>query len=138
MIVGETETLLARATGDDFHHDNFLFFGKKKKKKQTPEEKEVRRTRRRKFWNDLEQTLQTEGLDESVNNLVGAFKKKSPGSEEASDYEVGLQGQNENDKDKKGISTGTYVVGGAVIVGLVVYVISTIHKHKQLKISSGQ
>ena len=137
MIVGETETLLARATGDDFQHDNFLFFGKKKRK-PTPEEKEARRTRRKKFWNDLAQTLQTEGMDESVNNLVGAFKKSSPGSEEASDYEVGLQGQDENDKDKKGIPTGTYVVGGAVIVGLVVYVISAIHKHKQLKISSGQ
>ena len=137
MIVGETETLLARATGDDLHHDNFLFFGKKKRK-PTPEEKEARRTERKKFWNDLEQTLQSEGMDESVNNLVGAFKKSSRGSEKASDYKVGLQGQDENGQDKKDLPAGTYVIGGAVIVGLVVYVISAIHKHKQLKISSGQ
>lgn len=139
MIVGETETLLARGTGDDLHHDNFLFFGKRKKKKRTPEEKEARKTRRKKFWSDLEQTLQAEGMDKSVNNLVGALKPTPAGSEAESDYEVGLQGQ---DKDggnsKKGLPTSMYVVGGAVVVGIVVYAISAINKSKQLKISSGQ
>lgn len=138
MILGETETLLARGTGDNLHHDNFLFFGKKRKRKRTPEEKEARRTRRKKFWADLEQTLQAEGMDKSVNNLVGAFKAPAPGKEAASDYEVGLQGQDEDGKEKKGLSTGMYVVGGAVVVGIVVYAITAINKSKQLKISSGQ
>lgn len=135
MIVGETETLLARNTGSSLHHDNFLFFGKKKK--LTPEEKEAKKKRRRQFWKDLDQTLQADGMDKSVNNLVGAFKSPPANDSTEADYEVGLQGQDKG-KDKKGIPTGMYVVGAAVVVGIVVYAISHVNKAKQLKISSGQ
>ncbi|MEO9870358.1 MAG: hypothetical protein ABJQ69_03585 [Ekhidna sp.] len=138
MILGETETLLARQTGGDDHHDNFLFFGKKKRKKRTPEENEARKARRKEFWKDVDRTLQGEGMDQSVNNLVGALKKTSSPSSAASDYQVGLEEKDGNEQKKKEIPTGTYIVGGAVVVGIIVYIISGLQKHKQLKVSNDQ
>ena len=131
MIAGETENIIGLDTEDSFYeYDEFLGFGKNKNKKpkttrrrvMTAEEIAARKEKRKNFWSGLGNTLKDngglEGVTGSIGNIFGIFKK-NPTPTGPTDFQFGVG--NSTQPDSKKVPTGIYVVGGAVVIGLVVW-----------------
>lgn len=148
MIAGELEDIIGlESEYEVYAYDEFLGFGKNKKssKRQgahksgrradlTPEEIARRKQRNKNFWSGLNNTLKDnggiEGVTGSIGNLFNAFKK-NPGSSNSAprDYQIGLKGPTPPTDNGRSM-IGTYVVGGAVVVGLAVCGFSLFQKGK--------
>lgn len=123
MIAGETETLIGLANEDTFYaHHEFLGFGKKKR---TPAQQAARKEKRKNFWSGVGNTIKdsggVEGVATSIGNVVNLFRKK-PAQAAPSDFQFGLGVTPPTEEKKAPISL--YLIGGAVVVGLVVWGVS--------------
>ena len=124
MISGETEAMLARELGADYHH--FLGFGKGKKKKAkkpkkelTEEERAARTERRQQFMSTLGQQMQG---DSTLSNVLNMFKKKPA---QPTDYTVTV-GNNPAPPAPEEESSGIpiwAIVGGLTVLGVAGYLI---------------
>lgn len=146
MIAGETEQLMGLPTED--HYDEYDEFnaltqwwgkGKDKQPKRekrvktkargsaqsanlqaitTTQEQAVRPT----FWKGLGNTIRDgggiDGVAGSISNLVNLFKKQPAAG--PSDYQFGL-GYSAPPPEKQPVPSSVYVIGGAVVVGLIVW-----------------
>ena len=129
MILGETQSILARAREGDY--DNFLFFGKKKKKPITPEQKQAKKEKRQQFWRDVAGEFKEGSTSKNLAELFAGGAAAPP-----SDYQVnvGEAGKEPPPKTpKKGIPTGVYVIGGVLVLGLTLYGVSRYRNNLKLK-----
>ena len=128
MIIGETESILARARAGDY--DNFLFFGKKKKP-LGPEQKQAKKEKRQKFWRDVAGEFKEGSTSQNIAQLFAGPWQVPP-----SDYQVNVGGEKEPPPKtpKKGIPTGAIVIGSIVIFGVAVYGYSK-YRSRQLKVA---
>ncbi|MDN5201235.1 hypothetical protein QQ008_07675 [Fulvivirgaceae bacterium BMA10] len=146
MIAGETENIIGLETGDSFYkYDELFGLGGKRKKQKTKralartgrsqEEIAVRKEKRKNFWSGLGNTFKDngglEGVTSSLGNVFNIFRK-NPAPDEPTDYRFGLGGSTAQQESKK-VPTGIYVVGGAVVIGLVIWGVTHYRGRKMQK-----
>ena len=133
MIAGETEYMI-----DELEDD--MFFGSKARarrqarslKRKASHTRAEKQERKKQFFKNVGSKIKENGglagVSSTLSNVVGMFKKKDSSAEPV-DYQVNM-GQPEPVLRDKKMTTGMYVVGGAVVVGLVVLGISKMNKNK--------
>jgi len=140
MIAGETESILAgHYDGLDIYddgYDNLFGFLKRDKakrgarKEEKKVKKEARQEKRKEFFSNLGDKVKENGgiggIGQSVANVVGLFKGGGGDSAPGDGYQVSV-GADVKDSTGK-VPVSTYLIAGAVAVGLLVLGISQAKK----------
>jgi len=138
MIAGETENILG-SNEDSFYAYDELFGGKGKAKRQARKVQRVaskgrdqKEKGKKKFFKGIGNAIKDngglQGVSSTLGNVVGMFKN-NPVPAEASDYQVAV-GQTQLIGEDKKITPSMYLVGGAVVLGLVVFGVTKLSKNK--------
>ncbi|MFY0689155.1 MAG: hypothetical protein JXQ90_18440 [Cyclobacteriaceae bacterium] len=148
MIAGETENIVGLDDSDSFYEYDEWWGSKKEKnpKKVTIKTADYvaeKRKNRSQFGKGIGNFFKSngglEGVTGSVGNLVGIFRGDSTAQTQntatpgQANFQVGLNGQNPPPQDKKPIEL--YIVGGAVVLGLLVVGVKTLGKGKSTPIT---
>ncbi len=151
MITGETEQLLDDHLQDEY--DNF--FGNKIKRRarraarkarrlkrrtirRSAPKRVERRANRRRFFKDVGQVYNDIGGATAIGAAIDSFTKpKLPnnyGNASAgvpSDFTIDIGAPTKSAKEKKGVPTVVYVLGGVVVVGVIGIAVMSSQKNKQ-------
>lgn len=148
MILGETESILSRHLEDEDYDD---FFGNKKKRKARRAKRKAkravrrsapkrieRRAKRNQFFKDIGKVYKDIGGATAIGTAIDSLTQSNlnidttSSSENPSDFSIGLGADPEEpEKEKKGIPTVVYILGGVVVAGVIGLAVMSSSKNKQ-------
>jgi hypothetical protein len=116
MIAGEFDYMRSAA------FDSFLGLGKKKKNKKPKPSKEGEKKQPflKRVGEKINNAGGVSGIGNTVDSVLGLFKKEQPGQEPASDYEIGIEKTTPSTKkqaDQKMLITGAAIIGSLLLIG---------------------
>ncbi|MEN8816856.1 MAG: hypothetical protein ABF274_08320 [Nonlabens sp.] len=148
MILGETESILSRHLQDEDYDD---FFGNKKKRKARRAKRKAkravrcsapkrveRRAKRNQFFKDIGKVYKDIGGATAIGRAIDSLTQSNlnidttSSSENPSDFSIGFGADPEEpEKEKNGIPTVVYILGGVVVVGVIGLAVMSNSKNKQ-------
>lgn len=141
MIAGETENILDQHEDAYYEYDELFGLGGKgrarrqaRKANRVPSRtREEKQERRKAFFQGIGSKFKEnggiEGVSSTVGNVLGLFKNKDTTPTEGAGYQLAVGNTPQGENNKK-MTLGMYVVGGAVVVGLVVLGVTKMSKNK--------